>query len=33
MDKSKKEELEDHIKLLKHRVTELEGNQKYVVDN
>ena len=28
-----KEELEEYVELLKHRIMELENNQKNVVDN
>ena len=31
--KKSKDELEEHIELLKHKISELEGNQRNVVDN
>ncbi len=32
MEKNKRE-LEEYIEFLEHRITELEGNQKHIVDN
>lgn len=33
MEKNKARELEGYIELLKHKIMELENNQKNVVDN